>query len=222
MARRTGSDTTSVVIGIVAFIVAVIAALVVAVGVVAIVIVACAVVIQLAVKAWRWWKTRPLPAAVPWSTPYKPPPLNSGTPVVDESDWRAYAFPSEKTDAVRKRSLEAMRRSSKARTKDKVARGEPDAEPLRLSMPTIDEEPPRKKIRHGKKLDVIRFDYFNQKGEFSKRRVAVQMVGEWQFEGIDLDKGQERTFRYESVMGDITSEVTGEIQSPEGWRDSIR
>lgn len=81
--------------------------------------------------------------------------------------------------------------------------------------------PPRKP-RHGKKLDVIRFDYFSQKGELTSRRVAVQMVGEWQFEGIDLDKGQERTFRYDSVMGDITSEETGEIQSPTDWRDSIR
>lgn len=78
------------------------------------------------------------------------------------------------------------------------------------------------KITHGDRLDVIRFDYVNQKGEFTSRRVMVQMVGEWQFEGIDLDKGAERTFRYESVMGNITSEKTGEALSPLLWRESIR
>lgn len=73
----------------------------------------------------------------------------------------------------------------------------------------------------GRNLDLIRFDYLNQQGEFSSRRIKVTMVGAWNFKGIDLDKHAERTFRYERVIGDITSEKTGEVLEPEDWADSM-
>ena len=78
-----------------------------------------------------------------------------------------------------------------------------------------------KSIVHGKKLDVIRFDYRNAKGELAARRVNVTTVGQWQFEGIDLAKRAERTFRYDRVVGEITSELTGEVLSPGEWAVSI-
>lgn len=76
-------------------------------------------------------------------------------------------------------------------------------------------------IVSGRNIDVIRFDYLNQKGEYSSRRIKVTMVGAWNFEGIDLDKRAERTFRYDRVVGDITSEKTGEVLEPEAWAASI-
>lgn len=82
-------------------------------------------------------------------------------------------------------------------------------------MPTGDS------IVHGRRLDVIRFDYLNAKGELASRRVKVTMVGQWQFEGIDLSKREERTFRHDRVIGDITSELTGEINDPIEWASSI-
>lgn len=87
------------------------------------------------------------------------------------------------------------------------------------SYPT--EGPSRKSIVHGKRLDVIRFDYLNAKGELASRRVKVTMVGKWQFEGIDLAKREERTFRHDRVIGEITSELTGEVLDPAEWAASI-
>lgn len=115
---------------------------------------------------------------------------------------------------VRQRSLDAMKRSSAARQRDMTARREKPARPVKVFGS------PR--IVRGERLDKVQFDYLNAKGEYSSRRVLVQMVGEWEFEGIDLDKEDTRTFRYERVVGDITSLNTGEILDPEEWRDSRR
>lgn len=115
---------------------------------------------------------------------------------------------------VRQRSLDAMKRATVARQRDIAARGEKPAESINVF------DPPR--IVRGERLDKVRFDYLNAKGEYSSRRVLVQMVGEWEFEGIDLDKENTRTFRYERVIGDIMSLNTGEILDPEEWRDGLR
>lgn len=115
---------------------------------------------------------------------------------------------------VRRRSLDAMKRSAAARQSDIVARGEKPPKPVKVFGS------PR--IVRGERLDKVQFDYLNAKGEYSSRRVLVQMVGEWEFEGIDLDKEDTRTFRYERVIGDITSLNTGEICAPEEWRDGLR
>lgn len=124
---------------------------------------------------------------------------------------------------VRRRSLDAMKRAAAARQRDMTARREKPARPINQ----VTSDKPVKafgspRIVRGERLDKVRFDYLNAKGEYSSRRVLVQMVGEWEFEGIDLDKGDTRTFRYERVVGDITSLNTGEILDPEEWRDSRR
>lgn len=82
-------------------------------------------------------------------------------------------------------------------------------------------ESEKKRIRHGKCLDVVNFDYVNGEGEFSQRRIKVTMAGEWQFEGIDLDKHAQRTFRYDRVVGSITSELTGEMLTADEWAASV-
>jgi hypothetical protein len=128
-------------------------------------------------------------------------------------------------EEARRQSLAAMDRAAKARARDKAARGELDAEPIgyQEARSSRYDEKPKWKSRGGANLDKISFSYLNQKGEYSTRRVLVQWVGEWKFEGIDLDKEAERTFRYDSVIGEVTSEETGEIfSSAEEWRDSIR
>lgn len=94
------------------------------------------------------------------------------------------------------------------------------AAPRKSDMSGVD-APGLKSIVHGKKLDVIRFDYRNAKNELAARRVKVTMIGQWQFEGIDLVKRAERTFRHDRVIGDITSELTGEVLSPGDWAMSI-
>ena len=81
-------------------------------------------------------------------------------------------------------------------------------------------ESSKKPIVHGDRLDVISFDYVDAEGEFSSRRVKVTMVGQWQFEGIDLDKHATRTFRHDRVVGDVTSELTGEVQSAKSWAEA--
>lgn len=69
----------------------------------------------------------------------------------------------------------------------------------------------------GRKLDEVRFDYINAEGEYSSRRLVVQVIGENYFEGFDPDKLETRTFRYDRVVGDIVSELTGESIVPGAW-----
>lgn len=185
----------------------------------------------------KWVAATPPPSPPPPATGETSPPswqahaaaratAHAAEPADEDDDplarWRDA---NKKADEeLRRRSLAAMRRATTARKKDKTARNEADATPLMYEVPeSKNRRVAAKPMRHGKKLDVISFSYLNQAGEFSTRRVAVQMAGEWKFEGIDLDKGAERTFRYDSVIGRVTSQETGEIfHDAESWRDSIR
>ena len=83
-------------------------------------------------------------------------------------------------------------------------------------------ESSKKSIVHGDRLDVISFDYVDAEGEFSSRRVKVTMVGQWQFEGVDLEKHATRTFRHDRVVGDVTSELTGEVLAAKDWAADAR
>lgn len=47
------------------------------------------------------------------------------------------------------------------------------------------------------------------------------MVGQWEFEGVDLDIQNIRTFKYDRVVGAITSEKTGEIIDQFWWAESL-
>lgn len=73
----------------------------------------------------------------------------------------------------------------------------------------------------GRKLDVVRFDYINAEGEYSSRRLVVNKIAEEYFEGFDTERQETRTFRYDRVVGEITSENTGEIISPMTWADDL-
>lgn len=131
-------------------------------------------------------------------------------------------------EAAKVESLVAIKRATQAREADKK-RETPIEDPLARWKESTPKpvasydvtESKGKSIVHGKRLDVIRFDYIDAKGEFSSRRVKVTMVGKWNFEGIDLHKREERTFRHDRVCSDVTSELTGEVLDPAEWASSI-
>lgn len=131
-------------------------------------------------------------------------------------------------EAIRRESLAAMDRATKAREKEKKQEAVIEDPLVRwketVSHDTYPEKAaaPGKRITHGARLDVVNFDYINAEGEFSTRRIMVTMAGEWQFEGIDLDIHTQRTFRYDRVVGVMTSELTGEVLLPDEWAVSIR
>jgi NAD-dependent DNA ligase len=69
---------------------------------------------------------------------------------------------------------------------------------------------------------VVNFDYINAEGEYSSRRIIVRVLADTYFEGIDTEIHETRTFRYDRVVGLITSEETGEIIDPEAWATAAR
>jgi predicted DNA-binding transcriptional regulator YafY len=62
---------------------------------------------------------------------------------------------------------------------------------------------------------VVQFEYMDAKGDFSSRKVRVDTVGQWQFEGYCYTRHERRTFRYDGVIGCVTIHSTGEIVTPE-------
>lgn len=97
--------------------------------------------------------------------------------------------------------------------------------------PVVDDEPPKVKRRskaksskrkEGSKLDTIRFTYRDSKGDYSDRRVVVNVLDEEYFQGFCLSRNAIRTFRLDRIVGDVTSETTGEIAPTFRWADQIR
>ncbi|TCP13788.1 BRCA1 C Terminus (BRCT) protein [Crenobacter luteus] len=80
---------------------------------------------------------------------------------------------------------------------------------------------PRSRKRGGV-LDTIHFSYQNADGDFSSRQVLVQGVKGKYIEGVCLLRNAVRTFRLDRVVGQITSEETGEICWPEEWARQFR
>ncbi len=70
-------------------------------------------------------------------------------------------------------------------------------------------------------IDIVCFDYLDDKGEFSSREVCVSMVGQSEFGGEDFAEGELRTFKYDRVAGDIVSVMTGEVIEPSSWADDL-
>lgn len=67
------------------------------------------------------------------------------------------------------------------------------------------------------KLDTIRFTYAASGGELTQRRVVVhQMDGEY-FQGRCLMRNATRTFRLDRIIGDVTSENSGEVTNAFSW-----
>ncbi|PXX79135.1 hypothetical protein [Rivihabitans pingtungensis] len=69
----------------------------------------------------------------------------------------------------------------------------------------------------GRQLDTVRFAYIDATGEYSDRRVVVRQLDGLCFQGLCLSRRATRTFRLDRVQGDITSEISGEVQEPWAW-----
>lgn len=68
-----------------------------------------------------------------------------------------------------------------------------------------------------RQLDTVRFAYIDATGEHSDRRVVVRQLDGLCFQGLCLSRRATRTFRLDRVQGDITSEISGEVQEPWAW-----
>jgi len=79
----------------------------------------------------------------------------------------------------------------------------------------------RKRRQEGRTLDTIRFEYCSALGEVSQRRVVVRVIEDEYFEGRCLTRNAMRTFRFDRVQGDITSEESGEVANPYDWAAGI-
>lgn len=99
-----------------------------------------------------------------------------------------------------------------------------DWKPLAPLLAELDQPKPRRRkppatprtSRKGK-LDTIRFAYVASGGELTQRRVVVhQLDGEY-FQGRCLMRNATRTFRLDRVIGDVTSEDSGEVVSAFEW-----
>lgn len=69
----------------------------------------------------------------------------------------------------------------------------------------------------GRQLDTVQFAYIDASGEYSDRRVVVRQLDGLCFQGLCLSRRATRTFRLDRVLGDITSEISGEVQEPWTW-----
>lgn len=103
-----------------------------------------------------------------------------------------------------------------------------DWQPLAPLLADLDQPKPRRRkppasprtSRKGK-LDTIRFAYVASGGELTQRRVVVhQLDGEY-FQGRCLMRNATRTFRLDRVIGDVTSEDSGEVADAFAWAASL-
>ncbi|MFN4238561.1 MAG: BRCT domain-containing protein [Vogesella sp.] len=99
-----------------------------------------------------------------------------------------------------------------------------DWQPLAPLLADLDQPKPRRRkppatprtSRKGR-LDTIRFAYVASGGELTQRRVVVhQLDGEY-FQGRCLMRNATRTFRLDRVIGDVTSEDSGEVGDAFAW-----
>lgn len=178
-----------------------------------------------------WLGRQPLPdfagkPARSISIPYKLSPVAEA--IYQNSATKAAGPEPLEIKAIRRESLDAMARATKAREKEKKREAVIE-DPLARWKETVSPRTyPRKanapgtRVARGERLDVVNFKYINADGEFSARRIKVTMAGESKFEGIDLEIHAQRTFRYDRVVGAMTSETTGEMMPPDEWAASVR
>ncbi|MCL2831387.1 MAG: hypothetical protein FWD77_11745 [Betaproteobacteria bacterium] len=92
--------------------------------------------------------------------------------------------------------------------------------------PDTDDKPRRRKKpsqeAHGNSFDTIHFEYENAEGEYSARSVRVDEIGDEYIVGFCFLRRERRTFRLDSMLGDVTSEKTGEILDPFEWAKKTR
>ena len=68
----------------------------------------------------------------------------------------------------------------------------------------------------------VSFSYRNSEGEVSSRRIAVDRVGTSHFSGFCDSELDERTFRFDRIIGKATLEDTDEQVPPKALRDLLR
>lgn len=66
--------------------------------------------------------------------------------------------------------------------------------------------------------DDVQFSYLDAGGAVTERRVQVTWRGTYSFEGFCHLRAEERTFRYDRIVGDVVDLDTGEVLSVEHWR----
>ena len=85
---------------------------------------------------------------------------------------------------------------------------------------------PAPERQYSKRLEKVRsqvvsFDYVDANGDFTTRKVRVDTVGEWNFEGYCYKRRERRTFRYDGVVGYITVQETGETVEPSDLKTTL-
>lgn len=74
-----------------------------------------------------------------------------------------------------------------------------------------------KKAARRHKLDTIHFTYETADGDVMERHVVVQAVDGIYIDGFCLMRQAVRTFRLDRIIGNVTSENTGEVLAPAEW-----
>lgn len=76
-------------------------------------------------------------------------------------------------------------------------------------------------IRTGWSIGEVEFAYEDAEGEVTFRRVTVHSVTATNLKGECHDRGEERTFRLDRIIGDLTDCETGEILKPKSWAKQV-
>ena len=66
---------------------------------------------------------------------------------------------------------------------------------------------------------TIEFTYLDANDNLTKRKVKLQNIGENVISGICFLRHDERSFRTDRIVGDVTDTLTGEVMSIEDWLD---
>jgi hypothetical protein len=156
-------------------------------------------------SCYLWWDTR---SGIKKRKNTKPPTVQQikpepYTPLQDTPE----------VAAVRKRSLEAMKRADDSRRRDMKSRCEQPAENIYTSR-YLDEI--------GSYLADIEFDYRDAGGHDSHRHVGVEAVDDEYFEGHCYKAEATRTFVIGRVRGKVLDRDTGELLPPKKWADGVR
>lgn len=115
-------------------------------------------------------------------------------------------------DEVRRRSLEAMNRSTEARQRDMAVRNEKPAAPLAGWSPS----------GAVSSIACIEFDYVDARGKKSHRVVDVTAVDREYLEGYCHTALDTRTFIIGRIRGQLLVRDTGELTTPKKWAAEAR
>ena len=69
--------------------------------------------------------------------------------------------------------------------------------------------------------DTINFSYEDNHGNTTFRTVRVYSANSYYFKGYCYSRKDERTFKYTSIIGDVIRSTTGEVITPDKWRNQL-